>query len=193
MNARGRPGWIPRPGDTGKALHRDLTPVARPNVIVLLWRWRWELALILGVPAGLAALIFRFGWVWTLIGITAAGATLAWPEARYWLAVHVRCIITAHRVRTACAQAWIQTRSGKLPVILLTTPKPWGERIYIWCRAGICLEDFEAARNILRSACWVTDICVTPRARYSHIVILDLIRDNRPMTGYDNGALDGRL
>ena len=190
MNARGRPRRTPRPGDVSNALHRDLTPTARPNVIVLLWRWRWELALVLGVPAGLAALIAQFGWVWTLIGIAAASAMLAWPEARYWLAAGIRCIITAHRVRTGCAQAWIQTRSGKLPVILLTTPQPWGERIYIWCRAGICPEDFEDARNVLRSACWATDICVSPSTRYSHIVILDLIRDNRPMTGYNNGALD---
>jgi hypothetical protein len=183
MNARGRPRRTPRPGDASKALLEDLTPTARPNAIVLLWRWRWELTLILGVPAGLAALIARFGWIWTLIGI--AVAMLAWQDARYWLAAHIRCIITAHRVRTGCAQAWIQTRSGKLPLILLTTPQPWGERIYIWCRAGICPEDFEAARNVLRSACWATDICVTPSTRYSHIVIIDLIRDNRPITGDD--------
>jgi hypothetical protein len=185
MNAQGNPRWTPRPGDAGKALQRDLTPAARPNALVLLWRWRWELALALGVPAGLATLITRFGWAWTVIGIVLAAATLAWPDARYWLAAHVRCIITAHRVRTGCAQAWIQTRSGKLPVILLTTPQPWGERIYIWCRAGICPEDFEAARTVLRSACWATDICVTPSTRYSHIVILDLIRDNRPIRGDD--------
>jgi hypothetical protein len=183
MNARGRPQRTPRPGDASKALQRDLTPVARPNVLVLLWRWRWELSLILGVPAGLAGLIARFGWVWTLIGITTAVATLAWSDARYWLGAHIRCIITAHRVRTGCTQAWIQTRSGKLPVILLTTPKPWGERIYIWCRAGTCPEDFEAARDILRSACWATDIYVTTDTRHSHIVILDLIHDNRKIAG----------
>ncbi|HUB38114.1 MAG TPA: hypothetical protein VMA72_04615 [Streptosporangiaceae bacterium] len=185
MNTGERPGWTPQPGDAGKALHRDLTPVARPNIFVLLWRWRWELALTLGVPAGLTALITRFGWVSTLIGIAAAGAVLAWPEVRHWLAAHARCIIMAHRVRTGCAQAWIQTRSGKLPVILLTTTQPWGERMYIWCRAGICPEDFEGAGDVLRSACWATDIYVTPSARRSDIVILDLIRANGPMTDYD--------
>jgi len=185
VNARGRPGWTPQPGDAGKALQRDLTPVARPNVIVLLWRWRWELALVLGVPAGLAALTARFGWVWTLIGTAIAVAALGLPDVRYWLVAHIRCIITAHRVRTGCAQAWIQTRSGKLPVILKTTPQAWGERVYIWCRAGICPEDFDAARNVLRSACWAADICITPSARWSNIVILDLIRANRPCPGDD--------
>src|SRR5258708_38675372 len=97
MNARERPRRTPRPGDTSNALHRDLTPTARPNVIVLLWRWRWELALVLGVPAGLAALIARFGWVWTLIGIAAAGAMLVRREARYWLSAGIPLVITAHR------------------------------------------------------------------------------------------------
>ena len=177
-----------RPGDLSRDLQRDLRPVARPNILVLLWRWRWELALILGLPAGLAALIARFGWVWTSAVIAQAVATLAWPEARYRLAAGIRCIITAHRVRTGCAQAWIQTRSGKLPVILLTRPQPWGERIYIWCRAGICPEDFEAARNVLCSACWATDICVTRSIRYSHIVIFDLIRANWPTEGGEDAS-----
>lgn len=174
MNGPGRHRRT-RPGDVSRDLQRDLTPVARPSILVLAWRWRWELALVLGLPASLAALISQFGWVRTLAVITLAVATLAWPEARHWLAVHVRCIITAHRVRAGCAQAWIQTRSGKLPIILLTRPQPWGERVYIWCRAGICPEDFEAARNVLRSACWANDIYVTRSIRYSHIVILDLI------------------
>jgi hypothetical protein len=105
-----------------------------------------------------------------------AAVTLGLPDARYWLAAHARCVITAHRVRTGCAEAWIQTRSGKLPIILLTTPRPWGERVYIWCRAGICLEDFQEASDILRSACWASHTYTTSSTRYSHVVILDVIR-----------------
>jgi hypothetical protein len=95
---------------------------------------------------------------------------------RHGLATQIRCIITEHRIRTGCAQAWIQTRYGRLPIILLTIPQPRGERAYIWCPAGISLEDFEEARNVLRSACWASGINVTSSSRYSHIVILDVIR-----------------
>lgn len=118
----------------------------------------------------------RLGWIWSLavMGITAV--TFAWPDARYWLVARARCVITAHRVRTGCAQAWVQSRSGKLPIILLTTPRPCGERVYIWCRAGICLEDFQEASDILRSACWASDTYITSSTRYSHVVILDVIR-----------------
>src|SRR5262249_49106283 len=98
------------------------------------------------------------------------------PTPRHLLAAQIRCIITEHRIRTGCAQAWIQTRYGKLPIILLTIPQRHGERAYIWCPAGISLEDFEEAKDILRSACWASQINVTSSGRYSHIVVLDVIR-----------------
>lgn len=176
MTGRGR-RRRPRRGDYLTELQRDLTFVRRPNLLVVLWRWRWELMLAFGLPTELSIIGIRLGWAWALV---AVGAILtiftAWPGARYWLVAHARCVVTAHRVRTGCAQAWIQTRHGKLPIILLTGPQPYGERVYIWCRAGITLEDFEEAKGILRSACWASDIRVTSSSRYSHIVVLDVIR-----------------
>jgi hypothetical protein len=176
VNARRRPRRIRR-GELIEELQRDLRPVAPPNILALVWRWRWEVAIFLGIPAGLILLGIHIGWAWSIAVIGMAAVIFAWPENRHWLAAHIRCIITAHRVRTGCAQAWIQTRSGKLPIILMTRPQPHGERVYIWCRAGICREDFEAASDILRSACWASDIYVTSSTRFSHIVILDVIRN----------------
>jgi hypothetical protein len=48
--------------------------------------------------------------------------------------------------------------------------------VYVWCPAGISHEDFEEARDILRSACWATDIHIASSDRYSHIVVLDILR-----------------
>jgi len=158
-------------------LGQGLRPVARPNPLVLLWRWRYEVAILVGIPAGLIVLITRLSIIWSVAGISVTVATLAnWPAARSWLARHARCAVTAHRVRTGCAQAWIQSRYGKLPIILLTRPRPFGERVYLWCRAGTSAEDFEAAADILRAACWAHDVRVGASTRYSHIVILDVIR-----------------
>jgi hypothetical protein len=173
-----------RRGELLGEIQRDLQPVAPPSILVVLWRWRWEAAILLGLPGGMALLIADIGLARSAATAGLAIATQAWPEARRWLIGHLRCIVMAHRVRTGCAQAWIQTRSGKLPVLLCTTPQPYGERVYIWCQAGICREDFAAARDILRSACWASDVRVTSHARYSNIVILDIIRIWR---GYERG------
>lgn len=163
-------------GDLLSELQRGLRPVAPPSVLVVLWRWRWEVAIFAGLPAGITLLIARIGLPESLAMIGVLAATLALPEVRHSLGARIRCVVMAHRVRTGCAQAWIQTRSGKLPVILLTSPRSYGERVYVWCRAGISREDFEGARDVLQSACWAGEVWVSSHPRYSHIVILDVIR-----------------
>jgi hypothetical protein len=159
-------------------LTRGIQPVARPNIFVLLWRWRYELILLTGLPAAIVMLAIWLSYPWAVAEIAAIAAILTvLPQARYWLLAHARCVITAHRVRTGCAQAWIHNRAGRLPIILLTSPTPCGERVHIWCRAGTSVEDFQSARDILRSACWARELRITASQRHSHIVVLDVIRD----------------
>jgi hypothetical protein len=162
-------------------LEKGITPVRRPNLLVIVWRWRYELALLIGLPAGVITLMSHVGWRWSLaeIGMLAA-AVGTWPEARWWITAHARCVATAHRLRTGCAQAWIHSRNGNLPILLFTRPMPSGEQAHLWCRAGTSAEDFESARDLLRSACWAHDVHVSRSTRYSHIVILDVIRRERP-------------
>ena len=47
----------------------------------------------------------------------------------------------------------MHTRSGRLPLVLRITPTEVGERALIWCRAGICAEDFEAHAAEIAAAC----------------------------------------
>lgn len=162
-------------------LERGLTPVAKPNLIVSIWRWRHELATLIGLPAATFALIRAQGWrsALTEIGLVAVTCCI-WPEVRWWIIAHARCVVTAHRLRAGCAQAWIHTRNGKLPILLCTRPRAFGEQAFLWCRAGTSVEDFEFARDLLRSACWAHDVQVTRSARYAQIVILDVIRHEFP-------------
>jgi hypothetical protein len=88
--------------------------------------------------------------------------------------------MTAHRVRTGCAQAWIHNRYGKLPFILWTRSQLSGERVYLWCRAGISATDFGSARELLAAACMAKRVAVSQHARYAHLVALDVIRREPP-------------
>jgi hypothetical protein len=72
--------------------------------------------------------------------------------------------------------AWIQTRDGRLPAVLYTTPTASGERVMLWCRAGITARKLIAARDALRAACWASDVRVLVNDRRSHIVVLEVIR-----------------
>jgi hypothetical protein len=174
----------PRPRSTRQALaglHYAFSTVAPANPLVFAWRWRYELGLGIAMPAALAAL----GGIAVLLGALAAiavlaGAAFLWGPARRHLIARAWCIITPHRVRVGCAQAWIHSRRGKVPIVLLTTRQPYGERVLLWCRAGTSATDFTSALPLLITACWARDIRVTSDERFAQLITLDVIRHLSP-------------
>jgi hypothetical protein len=177
--ASGRPRQ-PNDPSVMASVEAAVSTVARPGLFGRLWHWRYELGLIAGVLLATVSTGYVLGLGW-LIAVAAAtmavlGAAMTWPPSRRRIIARAWCVITPHRVRTGCTHAWIQTRDGRLPTVLYTTPADFGERVWLWCRAGITPGDLEAARDILRSACWASDVRVVVNDRRSHIVVLEVIR-----------------
>ena len=169
-----------RPLSTKQAragLEYALSAVAKPNPLVLAWRWRYEIGGAVAITVVALVATAAIG-LWLTIAAVAglAIAIAAIPESRRIATARAWCVITQHRVRTGCAQAWIHSRTGRLPFIVLTTCEPFGERVRVWCRAGISVADFEAARHLLASACWAQDVQVTSSAKHSQLITLDVIR-----------------
>ena len=177
--AFGRPR---RPNDPSimASVETAVSTVSRPGLAGWVWHWRYELALTAGIPLAAVAIGYTLGAA-ALITMAAtafvllAGALL-WAPARRRMIARAWCVITPHRVRTGCVHAWVQTRGGRLPTVLYTTPTEFGERVLLWCRAGITAGDLHAARDILRTACWASDVRVIMHDRRSHIVVLEVIR-----------------
>lgn len=158
-------------------LQLALRSVARPNPLVIMWRWRYELGLVTGMPAAVIILVRAAGIAWAVVILAAlVHMIVLWPEARRLLVAKAWCVITAHRVRTGCAQAWIHSRNGKIPVVLMTRSQPYGQSVRLWCRAGTIAEDFVEARSRLAAACWARAVVVTPDERFAHLVTLHVIR-----------------
>jgi hypothetical protein len=156
---------------------RRLISVAAPNLIVAAWRWRYEIALMSGLAAGLTAAISSFGAELTVIAvIVVALAILCWPPARRFATDRAWCIITPHRVRVGCVEGLIYSSRGKIPIILWTSHQAFGERVSLYCRVGTTADDFVSARTVLATACWAQDVAIFVDPRYTHLVILDVIR-----------------
>jgi hypothetical protein len=177
--ASGRPRQ-PNDPSVMASVEAAISTVARPNLLTRLWHWRYELGLLAGTVLGTVSIGVTLGLDW-LIAVAAAtmaiGVTaMAWPPSRRRIIARFWCVVTPHRVRTGCTHAWIQTRDGRLPTVLYTVPADFGERVWLWCRAGITAGDLEAAREILRAACWASDVRVVVNDRRSHIVVLEVIR-----------------
>lgn len=170
----------PRPRSTRQALtglHYALSGTARPNPLVFAWRWRYELVIGIGLPVGLIAL---FGIPVTVAMLCAmallGGMAMAWTPARRHLIAWAWCVITPHRVRSGCVQAWIHSRRGKIPIVLFITRQPFGEWVHLWCRAGTSAIDFMSARRLLTAACWACDVRVNRNPRFAQLIALDIIR-----------------
>src|SRR5450755_247461 len=112
-----------RPASTRQArasLEYAVGTVARANPIVAAWRWRYELAGAAGLAVGWMVLDSAAA-AWPTAGLVAMLAiTACFRWGRRFLTARAWCIVTPHRVRVGCAQAWIHSRSGKIPIILLT-------------------------------------------------------------------------
>ncbi|NRQ31952.1 hypothetical protein HII36_08875 [Nonomuraea sp. NN258] len=155
-------------------LNRATTPIRRPHPLVVLWRWRYEAALLVL----LVCLVAAAGTV-SLAAAAVPVAIVLWPQARSGAWGRIRCVVTAHRIRVGLVQAYVVSRHGKIPAVLWCAPAPFGERVWLWCRAGTTAGQVEQGREVIAAACWATEVLVHPSPSNPHRVLLDVVRQGR--------------
>jgi hypothetical protein len=135
-----------------------------------------------------AALLRALGTEWGIITSSALAGLLGppWPgqvTGRAWQ------VITPHRLRAGFGQARLWNNRGRLPAITRTTRTSFGERVRVWCPAGLSAEDLRAARAVLRAACWAADVRVSRDELHAQVVTVDVIRarDGSRHGGCDQG------
>jgi hypothetical protein len=171
---------------------RRLVRVATPNPLVVVWRWRYELTLATGLTAGIAVAISSFGAVMTMVVAAITTLTvLCWPTARQFATDRAWCIITPHRVRLGCTEGLIYSSRGKIPVVLWTSHRAFGERVLLWCRAGTSVDDFMSARAALTAACWAQDVAVHCDTQHAQLITLQVIRRATDPISDDEGLPHG--
>jgi len=165
--------WLARELRPGRRLRRSALAV----VMGWLVRHLPEIAAVLlavklwSLSAGLV------GPVWTLLSVAVlAVGPLSRPRSRRRLLAGLGCLVTRYRLRTALVELRLTTRAGRLPLVLWLAPTPVGERVWLWCRAGISAEDIAEEIDGIRAACCARDIRVTRDRRWAALVVLDVIR-----------------
>jgi hypothetical protein len=142
-----------------------------------IWRWRTEVGLTFGLTGWaywMAHAITLAGTLTLLTGITGLLAVV--PRTRRYVKARLWCLVTRHRLQRLCWEARLHTRSGRLPLILRIHPTEVGERAYLWLRAGICAEDFEAHKEEISAACYARDARITRDKQRSQLISIDVIR-----------------
>jgi hypothetical protein len=133
---------------------------------VLLWAYS-VLTTVMTVPTALAVLALAIGGPFTSGPARRRLTALGW------------CVISRHRLRV-CFAEFIHARhtDGRLPLILLARPTPAGERIWVWLRAGLCLDDLTDRFEEIAVATWATDAHAVKSERWAALIRVDLTRRN---------------
>jgi len=157
------------------ALDRAVRPDRAGRLPAHIWRWRYELVLAAAIVFIVGMTVHLLGTVWGMVVLSAAAGVCSppWPP---WLAQWAWHVITPHRIRVGLKQADIRSGNGWQPIVLRVITAEFGERVVLWCPAGTCAEDIQAARAILRSACWAADVRVHRCGQQAHITVVDVVR-----------------
>ena len=87
------------------------------------------------------------------------------------------CLVTRHRIRTCFSEFIITNPTGSLPLILWARPTPVGERVWIWLRPGLSLDDLQNRLDKIAVACWAsTALAETASRSNAAFVRLDIKR-----------------
>jgi hypothetical protein len=155
----------------------DLVMKVHHSAAGVIWRMRTEVATLAASAATFAALDTITTTVWAVVVLVViVTVLLALPWTRRFLIRRVWCVISRHRMQRVFFETRMHTRSGRLSLILRIHPTEVGERAFIWCRAGICFEDFEAHTGEIAAACYAREARVERSKRWAQIVVVNIVR-----------------
>jgi hypothetical protein len=143
----------------------------------VLWRFRTELTALSATSAAIWQLALVLSILWALVVIAAiVTASFAVPFTRRFIVRHAWCVISRHRLQRVFFETRMHTRSGRLSLVLRIHPTQVGERALIWCRAGICSEDFEAHTGEIAAACYAREARIERSKRWAQLVQVNIVR-----------------
>jgi hypothetical protein len=112
-------------------------------------------------------------------GLVLGGLVLilvALPWSRRFVIRRAWCVLSRHRIQKVCFETRMHTRSGRLPLVLRITPTEVGEKALIWCRAGICKDDFDAHAAEIAAACYAREARAERSPRWAHLITVHVVR-----------------
>ncbi|MBO3735518.1 hypothetical protein [Glycomyces niveus] len=148
-------------------------------VLRVAWHWAGELVLLgllIAVYALLAAWVGPFG----SLAIVALLVGVPWfiPPANRWLNHWGWCMVTRHRLRVA-SDAFMEgkgARGAVKPLILIARPTQSGERVWLWLRGDLTLDDLQGRLTELASVCWANSADARPAGKKAAYAVVDIHR-----------------
>jgi hypothetical protein len=143
----------------------------------VLWRFRTEVTALITASAVIWQLTVAITIIWALITFAAlVAAMFITRPVRRFIIRRAWCVMSRHRLQKVFFETRMHTRSGRLSLVLRIHPTQVGERALIWCRAGICFEDFEAHTGEIAAACYAREARIERSKRWAQLVQVNIVR-----------------
>jgi hypothetical protein len=159
-------------------------------VLRVLWWWSLEITAVAVVVTAAALLLRVWPW-WAALAallVPVAGALLIAP-VRQFVWVWSWCVVDRHRLRLCFTQIIRASASGgsrplQVPLMLWARPTLAGERVWVWLRPGLSLDDLDGKTGRIAVACIGASQVRVARARehLSALIRIDVTRRD-PLTG----------
>jgi hypothetical protein len=129
-------------------------------VVRVVWWWLGEL-FAATLIAGLWSL-FQTDTPLAVRGAVVAVivAALLIPAVRRPIVAVGWCFIVRHRLRACFAQFIVANQSGSLPLILIARPTPVGERVWIYLRPGLSVNELQNRVDKIAVACHASTVII---------------------------------
>jgi hypothetical protein len=159
-------------------------------VLRVLWWWSLEITVAGMLVAGPSWLARATGaWLALVVVVLVAGLCVLVHPVRRWLSAWSWCVVVRHRLRL-CFATMIRSavrvggmRPPALPLLLWARPTPAGERVWLWLRPGLSLEDLEDKAPLIAVACIAKQVRILPASeRYAALLRVDIARRD-PLAG----------
>jgi hypothetical protein len=162
-------------------------------VLRVLWWWTGEIAAALLLLEGSAWLArATTPWVSIAVVLLATGLGCGIGPVRRFVVAWFWCAVVRHRLRLSFAEvirSANRVRPASLPLVLIARPTPAGERVWLWLRPGLSLDELEGRTDRLAVACWASEVRLSRAStRYAALLRVDVARRD-PLTGLVDSPL----
>jgi hypothetical protein len=159
-------------------------------VLRVLWWWSIEITATAVVAGGWVTLAHLTAWwVASAVLLAVAAAVLLPTRSRRFVFAWSWCLVVRHRLRLCFAtlvRSQVRVTGGRpaaLPLLLWARPTPAGERVWLWLRPGLSLEDLEGKAGLIAVACIAKQVRITAASeRYAALLRVDIARRD-PLAG----------
>ncbi|MEV8508103.1 hypothetical protein AB0368_25245 [Actinoplanes sp. NPDC051475] len=159
-------------------------------VLRTLWWWSIEIATTVVVVGGWVTLAhLTTWWIASVVLLAVVIAVFVPRRPRRIVYAWSWCLVVRHRLRLSFAtlvRSAARVSGGRpaaLPLLLWARPTLAGERVWLWLRPGLALEDLEGKAGLIAVACIAKQVRIAPASeRYAALLRVDIARRD-PLTG----------